>query len=95
MNFYLFSLHLHCLDRIEKSFHNFRSLEIAFKKATKDATEKMTKTGGWSGVPESTQNVIAFSDAFAHVIDSEPQSNYMGKVSTIYPKSLTFIERHK
>lgn len=53
----------------------------AFKRASKDATDKMKKTGGWTGVPESTQNVIAFSEAFSHVIDSEPVSHYIGKVS--------------
>jgi len=52
----------------------------AFKRASKDATDKMKKTGGWTGVPESTQNVIAFSEAFSHVIDSEPVSHYIGKV---------------
>ncbi len=40
----------------------------------------MKKSGGWKNVPESTQNLIAFSDAFAHVIDSEPISHFIGKV---------------
>jgi hypothetical protein len=65
---------------IEKSFHDFRALVAAFKKASKEATDKM-KTGGWKGVPESTQNLIAFSDAFAHVIDSEPVSGFIGKMT--------------
>ncbi len=72
---------------IEKTFHDFRQLVLAFKKASKEATEHVKKSSkggrhpGWKGVPESTQNLIAFTDAFAHVIDSEPISTYMGKVS--------------
>lgn len=61
---------------IEKSFHNFRNLVTAFKKASKDA-----RAGGWKDVPESTQNLIAFSDAVSHVIDSEPISHFIGKMT--------------
>jgi hypothetical protein len=80
--FYFFKCYT---SSIEKSFHDFRNLVTEFKSASKDATEKMEKTRGWEGVPESTQNLIAFSDAFAHVIDSEPISHFIGKVS--YPFS--------
>jgi len=66
---------------IEKSFHNFRNLITAFKKASKDATDQMRRSGGWKNVPESTQNLIAFSDAVSHVIDSEPISHFIGKMT--------------
>ena len=69
------------ISSITKTFHNFRNLVTAFKKASKDATDKMTKSGGWKNVPESTQNLIAFSDAVSHVIDSEPISHFMGKMT--------------
>ena len=42
----------------------------------------MRRSGGWKNVPESTQNLIAFSDAVSHVIDSEPISHFIAKVSS-------------
>jgi len=82
------------LYSIEKSFHDFRHLVTEFRKSSKDATEKMEKTRGWEGVPESTQNLIAFSDAFAHVIDSEPISHFIGKMTFSRVQELA-MERRK
>lgn len=79
---------------IEKSFHDFRNLVTEFRRASKDATEKVEKTKGWEGVPESTQNLIAFSDAFAHVIDSEPISHFIGKMTFSRVQELA-VERRK
>lgn len=78
---------------IEKSFHDFRQLVAAFKKAAKDANDKARKNNnrdgkghhsGWKGVPESTQNLIAFTECFAHVIEGEPISTFVGKVSMVH-----------
>jgi len=75
---------------IEKSFHDFRQLVAAFKKAAKDASDKARKKDnrdgkgrhlGWKGVPESTQNLIAFTECFAHVIEAEPISTFVGKMT--------------
>lgn len=57
--------------------------------------EKISGDGrqpGWKGVPESTQNLIAFTDAFAHVIESEPISSYMGKVGLKNKCALFFLD---
>ncbi len=71
---------------IEKSFHDFRQLVAAFKKAAKDASDKARRKDnrGWKGVPESTQNLIAFTECFAHVIEAEPISTFVGKVSMMH-----------
>lgn len=60
-----------------------------FKAAsTISGTEIHSRGKGWSGVPESTQNLIAFSDAFSQVIESEPISSYIGKVRFSFSISL-------
>lgn len=68
------------INSIEKSFHNFRNLVNEFKAASSLEMADNHRRKGWAGVPESTQNMIALSDALSHVIDSEPISTYMGKV---------------
>ncbi len=53
-----------------------------FKRAFNETTDDIRALGGqsgWKDVPESTQSFIAFSDAFAHVIDKSPKA-YLAKV---------------
>jgi hypothetical protein len=80
---------------IEKSFHSFRNLVNEFKAASSiSETEIHLRKKGWSGVPESTQTLIAFSDAFSQVIESEPISSFIGKVRVIigYVNMLKYYE---
>ena len=53
-----------------------------FKRASNETTDDLNHRkgqAGWKNVPESTQSFIAFSDAFAHVIDKSPKA-YLTKV---------------
>lgn len=67
--------------RIEKTFTDLRTLVTEFKRASNETTDDLRDKGqsGWKDVPESTQSFIAFSDAFAHVVDSSPKT-YLAKV---------------
>ena len=58
-----------------------RTLVTEFKRASNETTDDLRDKGqsGWKDVPESTQSFIAFSDAFAHVVDSSPKT-YLAKV---------------
>lgn len=79
---------------IEKSFHSFRNLVNEFKAASSiSETDIHSRKKGWSGVPESTQNLIAFSDAFSQVIESEPISSYIGKMTFDSVKALALRRR--
>ena len=52
-----------------------------FKEAAKGALKN--KKNEWNGVSESAKCLIACSDALVHVVDTEPISHFIGKVSLV------------
>jgi len=71
--------------RIEKSFKDFRSLVTEFKRASNETTDDILGKG--QPELESTETLMAFSDAFSHVIDSSPKT-YLGKMSFYHVEKL-------